>query len=155
MIEQWIIPAGLSGLVSFLVALGTTEYRLRRKQSVEDEAEVNEWYSETASIASDVQNIWESDYERIVSDERKGRVDYDELQRVIKLRSKQMNTHIADSSSLDVDGDVVEELEQLKDKSSALSQTITSIGSNTEFRDRGREMVEKAKNVEEVALDQI
>jgi hypothetical protein len=62
MIEQWIIPAGLSGLVSFLVALGTTEYRLRRKQSVEDEAEVNEWYSETASIASDVQNIWESDY---------------------------------------------------------------------------------------------
>lgn len=155
MIEQWIISAGLSGLVSFLVALGTTEYRLRRKQSVEDKAEVNDWYSETASIASDVQNIWENDYERIVSDERKGRVDYDELQRVIKLRSKQMNTHIADSSSLDVDGDVVEELEQLKDKSSALSQTITSIGSNTEFRDRGREMVEKAKNVEEVALDQI
>jgi hypothetical protein len=66
-----------------------------------------------------------------------------------------MNTHIAGSSCLDVDGDVVEELEQLKDKSSALSQTITSIGSNTEFRDRGREMVEKAKNVEEVALDQI
>lgn len=155
MIEQWLIPAGLSGLVSFLVALGTTEYRLRRKQSVEDKAEINEWYSETASMASDVQNIWESDYERIVSDERKGRVDYDELQRVIKLRSKQINAHIAESSSLDVDEGVVEELEQLKDKSSALSQTITSIGNNTEFRDRGREMVEKAKNVENAALDQI
>lgn len=155
MVTQLIIPTVVSGIVSFVVALGITEYRLKREQSVESEAEINEWYSDTASIASDVRNIWESDYERVVSDERKGHVKYSELQRAIKLRSKQINTHIADSSSLNVDEEVVDELEELKDKCSALAEAVTSMGPNTEFKDRGRKMVEKAKTVEEVALDKI
>lgn len=155
MVEQLIIPALVSGIISFVVALGVTEYRLRRKQSVESKAEINEWYSDTASIASDVRNLWKSDYERIISDERKGRVKYSEIQRAIKLRSKQINTHIADASSLSIDEEVVDELEDLKDRCSALAQATTAMGPNTEFQDRGREMVDKATRVEEIALDRI
>mgnify|MGYP006279405795 CR=1 FL=1 len=151
MVSETVTSSVTAGLVSFLVALITTEYRLRRKQSVESQNEVQEWYAEAAQSASDIELIWENEYE--VKRENGAAASFDEITRRMKMRGRQVNSHVGEAKSIDVDQELVEELEELSRLCSSLSDIPTGLGKNTEYRDRGREIADEAQTVEELALE--
>lgn len=153
MIYEVVLPALVAGVVSFLVALGTTEYRMKREQTIDAQQEIQSWYADTAQVASNVQIFWKNEYEEKRGGE--GTVHYDEIQRRIKLLSRQITNHISDAKSVNVDQDIVDELEELSRLCSALHDIRISLGSHTEFKEQGREMVEQAEDVEEQVLRKI
>lgn len=150
MISDIVVPTIVAGIISFIVALGTTEYRLRREQSEEAKQEVIDWYSDTANIATDIQEIWDQEYERKY--EQGGLIKYSEIQRSLKLRSKQINSHIGEGKSIDVDDGLIEEVRELSGLCTSLADVPTGLGDNSQFRDMGREISEKASAVEDEAL---
>ena len=153
MISDLLLPTTVAGVVSFLVALGTTEYRLRREQTVETKKQVQSWYAETAQLASNVRILWKNEYEEKTNGD--GMIQYDEIKRQMKLRGRQINGNIGESKSVEVDQDVVDELEELGRLCSSLSDVLTRMGTNEDFRERGREIVGQAEKVEELSLAEL
>ncbi|MFP8953137.1 hypothetical protein ACLI4Z_09225 [Natrialbaceae archaeon A-arb3/5] len=153
MISDLLLPTTVAGVVSFLVALGTAEYRLRREQTVETKKQVQSWYAETAQLASNVRILWKNEYEEKTNGD--GMIQYDEIKRQMKLRGRQINGHIGESKSVEVDQDVVDELEELGRLCSSLSDVLTRMGTNEDFRERGREIIDQAEKVEELSLAEL
>lgn len=154
MISELLQPVVVSGIVSFLVALGTAEYRLRRKQTVEAQQQVQSWYAEAAQLASYVRILWKNEYQEKRTLEG-GMVQYDEIQQQMKLRSRQINNHISDSKSVGVDQDISDELEVLSRLYSSFSDMTVGIGSKEGFQEAGEEIIEQAEKVEERALTKL
>lgn len=137
-------PVVISGIVSFLVALGTAEYRLWRKQTVEAQQQVQSWYAEAAQLASYVRILWKNEYQEKRTS-KGGRVQYDEIQQQMKLRSCQINNYISDSKSVEVDQNITDKLEDLNRLCSSFSDMTINMGSKEGFQEAEEEIIEQAE----------
>lgn len=153
MIYDVVLPALVAGVVSFLVALGTTEYRMKREQTVDAQQEIQSWYADTAQLASTIQILWKNEYEEKHAE--RGPIRHDEIQRQMKLLSRQVTNHISDSKSVNVDQNIVDGLEELSRLCSSLQDVRIGLNEREEFRVKGREMVEHAEDIEEQVLSKI
>lgn len=144
-----VVSVSASAIVALLVALGTTEYRLRRTQTVEQSAEIEDWYIEAAQLASRLQKTWRQKFEKPMQENTF--TGYDEVQSKMNLMAGQLNSHASEAQGKDVDETVVEALAETANACEGVYQVNTSLH-NSEFREKGNQAVEKAEELEEIAL---
>ena len=144
------VSVGASAIVSLLVALGTTEYRLRRAQSVEESAEIENWYIEAAQLASRLQKTWRQKFEKPMQENTFS--GYDEVQSKMNLMAGQLNSHASEAQGKDVDEAVVNALDETANACEKVYQIHIHLNSQPEFREKGNQAVEKAEKLEELAL---
>lgn len=142
-----------SALISLLVSVGVTEYRLSRTQSYEEQQEIDDWYSETAQITSNTQSMWRQKFTRGL--EQGGSIPFEEIQRKAKLTASQIRTHIGAAGALEVDEEVVNSLEETAEACESLAEIMIHMNVTDEFREQGEEVVQQAGETEELALDHL
>jgi len=142
-----------SAVVSALVALGSTEYQLRRKRSFSTEDEVQEWYSEAVRIVSETQSMWRQKYVQPMNENRTG--SFEETQRKMKLTASQIRGHIGEGQSLDVDDEVIEALRSTAEKCESVSNLTIHMNVTDEFERKGNEVIDQAEEAEQLALEHI
>lgn len=144
------VSISASAIVSLVVALGTTEYRLRRIQSVEESAEIDEWYVEAAQLASRLQKTWRRKYEKPMQEG--GFTGYDEVQSEMNLMGSQLSGHASEAEGKDVDESVVQALDETADVCQEIYRVNVHLNVKQEFEEKGNKVMKKADNLEEVAL---
>ena len=142
-----------SVVVSAVVALLATEYRLRRTQSVEESAEIEEWYIEAAQLANRLQRTWRQKFETPVQNGNFG--GYDEIKSEMNLISSQLNSHASEAQGLDVDESVVEALDKTASTCQQISRTRTHLNVLPEFEEKGTEAMDRAGELERKALENL
>lgn len=142
-----------SAVVSAVVALLATEYRLRRTQSVEESAEIEEWYTEATQLANRLQRTWRQKFETPVQNGNFG--GYDEIKSEMNLISSQLNSHASEAQGLDVDESVVEALDKTASTCQQISRTRTHLNVLPEFEEKGIEAMDKAGELERKALENL
>lgn len=142
-----------SAVVSAVVALGTSEYRLRRKQSVKKSNETNEWYTEAAQLASRLQRTWRQKFEIPV--QGGGFTGYDEVQKEMSLMHSQLNGHASKAQGKNVNQEVVDALDDTANSCQRISNITTHMSVRPEFEEKGDEAVKKAEELETKALKNI
>ena len=142
-----------SAVVSAIVALIATEYRLRRTQSVEQSAEIEEWYVEAAQLASRLQRTWRQKFEKPVQEG--GFTGFDEVKSEMNLIASQLNGHASEAQGQDVDQQVVEALDETANACQRISRTRVHMNVLPEFEERGEEVIENAEELERKALNNI
>lgn len=136
---------------SIIVALLTTEYRIRRSQSVEESQAEQEWYSDAANLGRQVRRQWERNFEE--PDEAFSA--YDEMRSKMNLLADQIETHAGNASGLDVSEEVVEKLEETASACRRVHDARTSIGNVEDFTDAGSQAKQKANELEDVAMERL
>jgi hypothetical protein len=124
------VSVGLSVLGSVVV----TEYQIRREQAVEESAEVDDWYAETANYASQIRRTWQ----RLFDTPDQYHVSLSEIQSKLSLLEGQISRHATEGEQLGVDDDVIDSLDELADTCRAPSNAplhSDSLEQFSEFRD--------------------
>lgn len=130
-----LVSVTLSGIAALLV----TEYQLRREQSIEVSAELEEWYTDSASYASQARRTWQQLFEDA------DRPNLKEIQSELSLLSKQMSRHASQGEQIGADPRVVEKLDDLASECYRVGEASVHMNSASEFaeyRKDGLEVVE-------------
>jgi hypothetical protein len=149
-IESLVVSTIASAIVSVIVAFIATEYRLRRTQSVEESADIEEWYIEAAQLASRLQRSWRQKFENPVQEGNFG--GYDEIKSEMNLMSGQLNRHASKAQGVDVDENVIALLDETANICQHISQLHIHLNVLPEFREEGNKLVDKAEELEQKAL---
>ncbi|TQQ83610.1 hypothetical protein EGH24_02120 [Halonotius terrestris] len=134
-----------SGLLSFIVSIASFEVRLRREQSVEESAEVEDWYTETAAHAAEVRRTWQRLWD---SPEHPGS-NLTEISSQMGLFERQISRHASSGEQLDVDPDVVDALDALAEECRKPSEHSFHSNSNSEFVEFRNDILDAVERVEE------
>lgn len=137
-----IATIGTSVLLSLTGSFLLTEYKLRRQQSIEESAELDEWYADAGRYASEVERTWNRQYENAQSPDRKG------IKQQMALFEKQISRHTSTGEYLDADEDAIELLDGLADACNELSGVYLTNHASP-FREAGEDCVAAAEDVEE------
>lgn len=137
-------------ILTFLIGLAVSEFKIRRTQTVEEQKEVKDWYTNTAELARDIRILWESEYE-----DNSYAIQYDEIKKQMKLRGRKAHKHISSSAAKDIDQELVDELDDLGRLCKSLSDIFIGIGgdSSDEFKEKGEEIIKQAEKVEDLSLE--
>lgn len=100
-----IVSVGFSVVGSLIV----TEYQVRREQSVEESAELEAWYGDSASYASQVRRTWQ----RLFDDAERPGMNLSEIQSEMSLLEGQISRHASMGEQLDADQTVIAALDTL------------------------------------------
>jgi hypothetical protein len=140
---------GLSALASLLVAFFTTEYRLRREQSVEEKAEIEDWYSDTKGYAAEVRRNWQ----RLFDSPDRSATNLNELKSEMSLLEGQISRHASQGEQLGVASEAVEALDKLAHKCRKPANQNLYPDSKERFEEFRTEVLNAVDDVEE-AVDQ-
>lgn len=105
---DWITVISSVGL-SAAGSLFITEYQLRREQSVEESAELEEWYDYSASYAGQVRRTWQ----RLFDSSDRPSMNLSEIQSELNLLEGQISRHAINGEQVDADEDVIDSLDTL------------------------------------------
>jgi hypothetical protein len=100
-----VVSVGLSVLGSILV----TEYQLRRERSLEESDELNAWYDDCASFASEVRRIWTRNFDK----PDQYHVNPSEIQSEMSLLERQISRHATEGEQLGAEQTVIDALDEL------------------------------------------
>lgn len=134
-----------SGLLSFVVSIASFEVRLRREQSVEKSAEVEDWYTETAAHAAEVRRTWQRLWD---SPEHPGS-NLTEISNQMGLFERQISRHASSGEQLDVDPNVVDALDVLAEECRKPSEHSFHSNSDSEFIEFRTNILNAVERVEE------
>lgn len=136
---------------SVIVALVTTEYRIRRSKSVEQSQAEEDWYAEAANLGRQVRRQWERNYEGVEG----SFTEYDEMRSKMNLLADQIDTHAGNASGMDVSEDIVDKLEETASACRRVHDARTSLGDIEDFTEAGEEAKNRANELEDSAMEEV
>lgn len=145
---DWITVVASVGL-SVAGSLAVTEYQLRREQSVEASAELQDWRDEAAGYASEVRRTWQ----RLFDTPERVSLNLSELQGEHSLLEGQISRHASTGEQLDADQEVIEALDELAQQCRNVEQHHLGSNSLEEFEELRNEALDAVEEVES-ALDE-
>ena len=148
-VETILLSTGASAIVSVVVSIITTEYRLRRKQTVSEQQENEDWQRQAVQFGREVRRKWQRDYE----EHRKHFTSFDEMKREMKILANQLDTHANEGEDRDVDDEVVEKLRACASACRTLSQVRVS-SNRTPWEEAGEAVKDTAEDLEEIASNE-
>lgn len=122
------------------------EYKQWRE---DDEKDDLEWYQKTASLARQVQRVWEGKYKEPIA--RGEAFSHDEVKAELGLLADQLDRHASKVSTNDVPPELVNMVYDTAQECRSTENCITGIGSNPEFEEQGKSAVKMAEELEESA----
>jgi soluble cytochrome b562 len=137
-----ILSVLLATVASIITSLATTEYRIRRENSVEQSEEVEKWYREAKEYSSEVKKRWRRSYDIT-------NPDIKEIKNEMDLFAGQISSHATKGESLKVDKQVISALDDLAEECKVASKTRATMGSKSKFDDVRDSIFETADKVEE------
>jgi hypothetical protein len=132
---------GLSALGSILL----TEYRLQREQSVEEAAELDEWYRDSASYAAEVRRLWQRLFDS--PDHPGGNLS--ELQSELSLLEGQISRHASTGEQMEADSNVIDALDRLATECRKPSRHTLHTNSAEEFQEYREDILDAVEDVED------
>lgn len=140
-----------SVLVSVLASIIAIEYRFRRKQSIEESQEVDEWYQEVEDRSREIQEAWERLFERPI--ERGGKLNISQLQGEIGTIGDRL-TRLLSKSPEDISDELEGQLKTTIDLCDDLESAPVGTGVKSRLPDYGEPLVESATQLEQLAKDE-
>lgn len=135
-----VVSVGLSVLGSLLV----TEYQLRREQSVEESAELEDWYDESAEYAAEVRRTWQ----RLFDTPERPSMNLSEIQSEHSLLESQISRHASAGEQLGTDKQVINALDGLAQHCRKADQLTVHHNCVPEFEDLRDEILDAVQEVE-------
>lgn len=122
-----------------------TEYQIRREQSVEESAELEDWYDQSASYAAEVRRVWQRLFD---SADRPG-MNLSEIQSELSLLEGQISRHTSTGEQMGADEEVIDALDTLAARSRRPSEQSLHNNSMSDFSDHRAEILEAVEDLEE------
>ena len=144
-----ILTISLSAGVSLLSSLALVEYRLRRQQSVEETAQLEEWYQDSAAYAAETRRIWP----RMWDSADLPRNNSSQIGSEMGLLEGQISRHASEGEKLDVDQDVIDALDTLAEECRRPSEHGIHGNSGEHFEEFRRDILDAVEDVED-SLDE-
>lgn len=141
---DWITVI-VSVTLSVIGSLIVTEYQIRREQAVEESAEVEEWYADSASYASQVRRTWQRLFD---SPERPG-MNLSDIQSELSLLEGQISRHATEGEQIDANQDVIDALDRLAEECRRADNNTLHTNSLSEFENLREEQLEAVEAVEQ------
>lgn len=141
-----IIAVLTSAVLSFLV----TEYRIRREQSVEESAEMREWYNDCIGYTAEVARVWQRNFDE-PDDHRE---NLSEIKSQMALIEKQISRHASSGEQLGADEDVIDALDTLAAQCSKVGERSLHMDSLDEYTEFREEIMAAVDNVEDAVESQ-
>ena len=124
------------------------EYKRFRESGERDEDEVG-WFEETATLARQVQRVWESKY---VEPKSRGEAfSHDEVKGEMGLLADQLDRQASDVRANSVPPEIINLVYDTAQECRSAENCLTGIGNNPDFEEQGEEAVERAKELEQAA----
>lgn len=142
MVDWPTVVASVS--LSALGSLAVTEFQLRREKSLEESAEVEEWYGECYSYASQVRRDWNKNFGDVDTYE----MNLSELQSNLSLLETQITRHASEGERMDLDDDVINKLDKLAEECREATNRGLHNNSVEEFNEIEDDILEAARSVE-------
>lgn len=137
----------ISVSLSLISSLIVIEYRLRRKKSVEESAEVEEWYADSRKLAAEVRRNWQ----RLFDEKRSPQ--FSELKSEMSLISSKISRHNSLGEQLGVDKEVINKLDILLEECQESSEKIIHTNSKEEFEQKRESVLNAVSDVEDYLED--
>lgn len=141
---DWITVVASVGL-SVVGSMVVTEYQLRREQSVEESAELEEWYDDSAGYAAQVRRTWQ----RLFDSPDYIAVNLSEIQSELSLLEGQISRHASQGEQLDADEDVIEALDTLTTECRRPTDRSLHSDSLSEFEEFREDILDSVEDVEQ------
>jgi hypothetical protein len=107
------------------------------------------WFEETATLARQVQRVWESKY---VEPKNRGEAfSRDEVKGEMGLLADQLDRRASDVRANNVPPEIVNLVYDTAQECRSVENYITGIGSNPDFEEQGEEAAEMAEKLEQAA----
>lgn len=136
-----IASVGLSVVGSMVV----TEYQLRRQQSVEESAELQDWYEDTAGYAAEAHRIWQ----RLFDSPDRPSGNLSEIQSELGLLEGQMSRHASTGEQIGADSEVIDALDDLARECREPAERPLHMNSMPEFEEMRDDILAAADELEE------
>ena len=143
MVDWLTVFASVS--LSALGSLIVTEFQIRRERSLEESAEVEEWYGDCYSYASQVRRNWNKNFGEVDEYE----MNLSELQSNLSLLESQISRHASEGEKMNLDDEVIERLDKLAEKCREATNRSLHLDSTEEFSEIEDGILEAAESVEE------
>jgi hypothetical protein len=143
MVDWLTVFASVS--LSALGSLAVTEFQLRRERSLEESAEVEEWYGDCYSYASQVRRNWNNKFGDVEGYE----MNLGELQSKLSLLETQISRHASEGERMNLDDEVIDRLDKLAEKCREATNRPLHNNSAEEFSEIEDDILEAAGSVEE------
>jgi hypothetical protein len=141
----------LLGAISFLGFFFRNAIFYEYKKWREDDGETEElkWYKNTASLARQVQRVWESKY--VEPNERNEPYSKDEVKAEMGLLADQLDRHASNITADTAPPEFVTMVYETAQECRSVENCITGIGNNQQLEEQGEKAVKKAEELEESA----
>lgn len=139
-----IVTVLLSVILSLIGSLLLTEYRYRRKRSIETSKELEDWYTQSAAFASEVRRIWERLFDK--SEAPGGNLS--EIQAELGLMEGQISRHASQGEQIGADQAVIDALDDLANECQRVDSRTLHLDSFDAFRDFREDMIETVEQLE-------
>lgn len=131
--------------LSVLGSLIVTEFQLRREQSIEESAEITEWYEECYSYASQVERDWNKNF----GDVEGRHINMGKLQSRLSLLETQISQHASEGEKVEIDDEVISKLDDLAKECRELTNMTLHLNSKEEFSESEDNILEAVEKLEE------
>lgn len=141
---DWL-TIGASVGFSVIGSVLLTEYRLRREQAVEESAELESWYAESASYAAEVRRVWQ----RLFDNSGSSGGNLSEIQGEMRLLEGQISRHASNGEQLDADEEVIEALDDLAVECRRPTERTLHLNSGSDFAEFREEILATVEDLED------
>lgn len=145
---DWL-TIGASVGFSLLGSVLITEYRLRREQSVEESAEIEQWYADSASYAAQVRRTWQ----RLFDSPEDHGMNLSEIQSELSLLESQISRHASQGEQLGTDQQVIDALDDLASECRRPVERSLHLNSLSEFENFREDILDQVEDVEQALED--
>lgn len=135
----------LTVAASAVVSLGLVEYRLRRQQSVEESAQLEEWYNDSATFAAETRRTWQ----RMWDSAEHPQNNMSQISSEMGLLEGQISRHASQGEKLDVDQEVIDALDNLAARCREASEHTIHNNSGEYFEQFRRDILDAVEEVED------
>lgn len=130
---------------SLLSSILLVEYRLRRQQSIEETADLEEWYDDSASYAAEVRRVWQRLFDSAGNPGR----NLSEISSEMSLLEGQISRHASHGEQLGADADVIAALDDLTTECRQPSEHTLHTNSLSDFEEFREDILTAVEDVEE------
>jgi hypothetical protein len=142
MVDWLTIAASVGG--SLLASIILVEYRLRRERSVEESAELDQWYNESASYAAEVRRVWQ----RLFDSADRSSGNLSEISSEMSLLERQISRHASNGEQLGADEEVVASLDDLAEECRQVTEHSIHLNSAAEFEEFRVDILDEVEELE-------
>jgi len=136
---------GASVVLSVIGSVFLTEYRLRRERSVEEVAELEDWYDDSVGLAAEARRNWQ----RLFDTPQKPESNFTELKNEMSLLEGQISRHASAGEQLGADSETINALDQLAAECRRAGKHQIHMNSLPEFEEFRDNILAKVEEVEE------